>query len=479
MLADATRITADIDWALANPGDEATNTLSCYAILDVGSSHVYRKKDIDWIRGASFLLTDQKKKWGHVAFMDTTTLTNAVQILDPEIEMAECPAGKIIDLATFVQAAIFEDHIMHLETSYDLSGRARSLFNDLVPIQSIKWMHVPDLRELFNHLWTNAESTSAQLFTYPELAQKFSVWWTSVLGYKIALEDVASPATDYRKYFSSIETSAIIHAIDGIDKYYSNLVQEAYSNFGLVRIYIVESCLRAIFNYVVANALQATYYASAYRTYLKKLIQEEFDQSTPRYLKSLSNLLEEQHEFALTQEAVSFARQPVPLCLSAALSKTSTLNDVVNKIGELRAAAEPLRKKRRELDEALRVGNLPVFGRLCKAISDDAAALSRSEYFLGHSQLGRLAVSIGGARPFFGALGHLLVSFSKLPDEIKNVLRARFVRPELWAIAQLGSEARQALDGTEHLYSLLASKGFRISHLERETNREILSRLSG
>ena len=145
---------------------------------------------------------------------------------------------------------------------------------------------------------------------------------------------------------------------------------------------------------------------------------------------------------------------------------------------ELRSLSSPLRAKRKELEQALRAGDLPVVQRLTRAIADDAAALASSDYFLGHSVPGRIAVSIGGARPLFGALGHLLVSFSRLPDEVKAILRARFVRPEIWAVARLGSEARHMLNATDHLYSLLAAKGLQISRADRDANREILMRLS-
>ena len=83
---------------------------------------------------------------------------------------------------------------------------------------------------------------------------------------------------------------------------------------------------------------------------------------------------------------------------------------------------------------------------------------------------------VGGARPIMGALGVLVAHYLKLPDEVRDILKSRLVRPEMWFLTELSAEARQTTNVLQPLTRLLRTKGYapnanEFSVLERELTR--------
>lgn len=148
------------------------------------------------------------------------------------------------------------------------------------------------------------------------------------------------------------------------------------------------------------------------------------------------------------------------------------------KIIYLRELVGPLRARRLEFEQAFRNQDQPMVHALAKAIKEDARLLAKSEFAAGRGLLSKLILSPGGARPAFGALGKLLVSFSKLPSEVREVLRQRCVRPELWAITRLSAQARRTINCLDPLYDLLKQKGFVLDPQKAASSLNVLKRLA-
>jgi hypothetical protein len=167
----------------------------------------------------------------------------------------------------------------------------------------------------------------------------------------------------------------------------------------------------------------------------------------------------------------------MPFVLSAALAGARSCAELCANVVKLRKLAEPLRHKRNELTLAWRNKDQAAVNALSHAVTDGARALASIQYFAGHGLVARLVLSPGGARPAFGALGQLLISFSGLPDDVKAVLRHRLVRPELWAVTQLSAQARRVIDCVDPLYELMRPKGLRASRADLKGHLTMLRRL--
>lgn len=472
-------IDAQIDYAVQNPHEETHRCLLSFAALDLGLGHVLRdrRRDPSWFQhDARHAVNAAIPQTGTCALLDTTTLLNAYRILHPDIEVKSVPPGAIFDLATFVSACLFEDNLVFLENPGVSSTEVTKLLEGL-SVVSLAWEDDSDLGIIVEHTWAEAERYTPGLFNDRTLREGFVKHWSSLIGKDVGL-NVASWPADYRQYFSSVDAYAVQSAIVGTDQDENIMYSSIDDDF--LHEFITQSSIRVLFYSLLSNALNVTYYASSFRSRLREMVYQYTEHSvvtdTQALFKSLNDVFHEdiaKDEFVVPDIVMPFA-------LSAALMGVTSCAELCEHIAELREAVTPLRKKRNELATAWRNHDQAAVRALVKAVTEDAKLIADHTFFAGHGITSQLILSSGGARTALGALGKLLLCFSGLPDDVKELLRQRCVRPELWVVARLSAQARRVINCVDPVNDLLKRKGKLLDadKPEREWQLKMLQRLT-
>ena len=464
-----------IEYALNNPGRDSHRELFCYAALDMSLGHVLRdrRRDPAWFgTEAQQDISEVMPASGTCGILDTTTVVNAFCILSENEPVASLPPGSIFDLATFVSACIFEDNVVFLANRRVSTNDIASLLDEL-PVRELPWGSDSGFSVIVENTWGEAERYAPALFNHPNWRAKYVEHWSALVGESLDLSAASWPG-DYRRYFSSIDSVAIESAIVGHDPGDDHLT----TVFDLAKGFVTESSVRAVFYSVLANAIGATYHASSFRTRLREMIYEQAAHTVVTDTMEILKRLDEAFHQDIAKDDLVISEVEVPFALSAALAGVTTCSELCENVMKLRGIAAPLRAKRAELALAWRNQEQASVHALLKAVTNDARRLADCEFFAGHGLMAKLILSPGGARPTLGALGRLLLCFSKLPKEVQEVLRQRCVRPELWAVSRLSAQARRVINCLDPLYELLKPKGLVLSPIEASTHLEVLRRLA-
>lgn len=480
------QIDEQIDYSLQNLNNESHRSLLSFAALDMGLGHVLRdrRRDAEWFKQAAQNAVNAViPQSGTCALLDTTTLLNAYRILHPDIGVEALPPGAIFDLATFISACLFEDNIVFLDNSGVSASEVTELLGGL-PAVSLAWQDEGDLGIIIENTWGEAERYTPGLFNHPALRDRFVEHWSLLSGNEVELKAASWPA-DYRKYFSSIDSSAIKTAIIGTDedhylRYASEDVKYGPSDDHFMHEFITESSIRTVFYSLLSNALNVTYYASSFRSRLREMVYEYTERTVVSDTQALFSRLNQVFHEDVAKDDLGDPDVEMPFALSAALMGVKSCAELCEHIAELRDAVGPLRKNRNELATAWRNRDQAAVRALVKAVTEDAKLLADHTFFAGHGILSHLLLSSGGARTALGALGKLLLCFSKLPDDVKELLRQRCVRPELWVVTRLSAQARRVINCVDPVNDLLKRKGSLsdVHKSEEEWQLKMLERLA-
>ena len=471
------RINSEIEYSLKNPSLEARRELACYAALDMSTGHILRDKrlDIEWyINNARSTIDSLFSSNDQRGIVDTTTLVNAFNILDPNRDPSYFTGGAIFDFATFLNAIVYEDTLVFLKNPEINKADINRIIEDLNVIE-LPWGGDDDFSIIVENAWGEAERWTPDLFSHPQWKDKHQRHWSTLCGHNLDI-DTSDWPKDYREYFSSVDLMAVekaVNEIDELDDSYGNILIDY--NF---KPFVVESSIRAVFYLILGNAIEANYYASSHRSRLKEIIIEATSDALAVNEDRLANHVHDSFYKDLSTDALVTPSVELPFILPATLSGIKNNQQLLEKINELRLLTKPLRKKRSELSIAIRNQDQANLHAIAAAITEQAKALSKAQYFLGHSIVSKLILSPGGARPIFGALGKLLLHFSKLPDNVQEILNSRLIRPELWTITSLSAQARRAINCLPILYDLLAEKNIPISETIVKENEAFLIRLA-
>jgi hypothetical protein len=355
-------------------------------------------------------------------------------------------------------------------------SRIEQLLHGKIAVTAIPWQSDQTINLILSHIWGGAEWLIPQLFANETWAARAHHFWEVIIGEQLGWR-ISKVTGNYRQYFASVESSAIEWAIAKTDPDYVGLTPVG-AKMGMDERFVCESTIRAVFYTLLSNVTGATYYSNAYRTYTKNLLLSEFHKDAVNQTADIFRFLEQHYWADIAEDHLIKTDVKMPFIFSSVLRGTETVQDVCERIVELRMVCEPLRAKRRELESALKRKDQAVLHALVKSVGDNGETLAQNQYFIGRSIPARLALSIGGARPVFGGLGYLLTCLARLPDDVVKVLRMRFVRPELWVITRLSSEAREMISSVDHFYKLIHQKGSKAKDYEYDLNAKTLERLS-
>ncbi|WP_416308263.1 hypothetical protein [Neptunicella sp. SCSIO 80796] len=471
------RINHGIEYSLQHPSEEGERYLMCLAATDLGTGHILRdaRPENYWYKECALNAAQQYTgELDSCALVDNTTLVNAFELLDPKSTSAHVQASDIFDLATVINTVVFEENLIYLQNEKVTKQKINALFDNL-NIVELPWGQEDDFSLMIDNAWGEAERYTPDLFQSSPLDKQFIEHWQKITGLELTT-DALLWTGDYRKYFSSIDSDAVEETVNGnfypSESYFSHL-----NNYKTER-FVTETSVRTVFYTLLSNLTNVSYHSNAYRSKLQRILFE----STANFVSSdslnLLNHINDGFYSDIAKDNLLSAPIQLPFALSAALSGTKTPQDFIDKINELRVLAGPLRERKNELAQAIRDQDQAAVTAINKAIADNAKSLSEHKYNLGNGMVAKKLLSPGGARPIFGALGKLLLHFAVLPKDVKDVLRQRTVRPELWILSDISAQARQATECLPRLYQLLECKGVSVDKKDRQQIREALARFA-
>ena len=262
--------------------DDSLAHLLSFAAFDVPSGHVLNwRTDHEWFSEGVRLSRPALPPGRSIALLDNTTLTNALTLLSPDHGVTGLPAGAILDLGTFATAFVFEDHLVALNPGPVVDAVATKLLPGDSQLVQLAWQSNETFGKVLTHLWDASERFTSGLCQAPAWQTVLQRHWTYILGADIP-EDFYLKQGDYRKYFSSVCSMAMEHAIVETDRYHDWSALSHGEWLGLRDSFAAESTLRAVFCQFYASAIGATYYANAYRAQIRSLVSSEVTHTDPR-----------------------------------------------------------------------------------------------------------------------------------------------------------------------------------------------------
>jgi hypothetical protein len=445
--------------------DDSTASLLSLASFDVPSGHVIRYETrADWYAEARRVIRPANAAPDRsVGFLDTTTLINALSLLSSNAPIVKLPAGAILDLGTFVNAYVFEDDLVYLDPDAPhLMQLMESALPADAPLSALRWQSNTTHSTVLTHLWDAAERFTAALCKHDSWQPLLREYWSIILGADVP-PDFYEKQTAFRDYFSSVSSLAMEQAVVGSDRYHDWSANSFDDWMGLQDEFAAESTLRAVFCQLYACCIDASYYSNVYRAQVRKLVSDKLSQDAPAVNSAMISFVQREFWKSASADAQSlFDATPIelPLVLFAVLRGADRATMCVERLCTIREKAALFRAHRAELSDAFARGEIAAVTALRRAVSEDARAFANLNELAGQSRMLRGILTVGGARPVLGALGCLASHFLKLPDDVKSVVRARMVRPELWFLTGLAAEARETMQALPALRRILRSRGY-------------------
>lgn len=453
------------EYYLDRDDDDAAASLLSLASFDVPSGHVIRnERRADWYATARRVIRPPNATPDRsVAFLDTTTLINALSILSSNAPVVKLPAGAILDLGTFLNAYVFEDDLVYLDpTTAHVTQLMESALPADAPLSALHWQTNEIHGTVLTHLWDASERFTAALCKHASWQPLLREYWSIILGADVP-PNFYEKQTKFRTYFSSVASIAMEQAVIGSDQYHDWSAAPFDAWVGLQDEFAAESTLRAVFCQLYACCIDASYYSNVYRAQVRTLVSDKLIHEAPAVNSAMIAFV--QKEFwksasADTQALLDATPIELPLVLFAVLKGADRSTICVERLCAIRERASVFRAHRAELSDAFARGDIAAITALRRAVTVDARAFASLNELAGQSRMLRGILTVGGARPLLGALGCLASHFLKLPDDVKSVLRARMVRPELWFLTGLAAEARETMQALPALRRILRSRGY-------------------
>lgn len=451
-----------------------------------GSTDDMINKVRSWIRHVAAM------KEANAVFMDTTTLYTA-QALASDVAGKYLSPATLLDLSTFVQAVVLYDQIFHLESRLvDGPGINDKLGNEPIIVEipvakfdepynpyvlngvgaylgNVFHQTVSDLRKLYS------ARKQRGTFEYDHL-EKIRLAWSTVLGFQINTEDILNPdeGTSWRSDGTTLLQDLLNLSREGIreSRLYDveqNLERsKTLSDPSYVYKYISETNHRASFNSHISRVLQLPYASSITRMpfrdnyyYFAQVVHEQLES-----IKAINKYLLEYRPAYFVPDKVL----RLPVFLSVALSRCSSLDMFYEVLADLRKQAEPFRRHRREYELALQKPNSTELISLRKAIESDASNLTRALIAPVASAFAAVLAANAGGTPALAVTGiGLLTAIGQFDEAQQDLLLRRLLRPEEWFLSNITQTARaitDSLSDVKKLWKCHMSDSYYVSRFE-------------
>ena len=288
--------------------------------------------------------------------MDTTTIQTALSLLQGNSDILT--PMTLLDLANVVSALIVNDNVFHLASSHlDSTSFNELLGNEpiFIPIPvnqncppAVGSLTIGHWKQSRVYLTTLAHPESR----YPEDARAIRSAWETILG----------PGSDWKNWHE--ETIEFVNRHYGEESDPPRFLAEATDLFragtfadrkpmisrGRVGDFVGECNLRSLFDWSIAYAFKLPYVPNSFRLPFQQFLYAKGDATRQYLIRFLDNeTLKKAREVQSIEHHLR-----VPQFLSAILGRASSLQEVVQLLQGYRLDAVALRKRKAEVDGAIR-----------------------------------------------------------------------------------------------------------------------------
>jgi hypothetical protein len=403
--------------------------------------------------------------------MDNTTLFTAKELLmgsDPSYVLTPLT---LLDLSTFVTNVVIHERIYHLESRTFSSSRFNELLGEevftSVPVRSSSSLEDAIVRvwyETTQHIQKlryGAEARGPVAEEYRTLQQG----WSRLLDQEVSTDLLFDP--NEHEHWSSDEQ-------DMLSKVVNITHHRGVDAMGLpsdrVRRIVSESNLRGDFSERVAMILGCPYSAGTTREPLLRLRYEQSGRLAPQL--SIKAIEDEYRKYV---RAYVTDPMPIPLFLTAVLSKTDSLNGFFSELANLRKSARAFRAHRAGMDEAAEKGNIELYTDLRQAIASKAEfwqTLLEACPIVASGAAVVAALSTTGTVPLFASTVAAAMSVLRaMSESSRKRIARRLLKPHFWFVSELSTSASGLTDLTAKVGALWTLRPAQVQHLARGLKR--------
>jgi hypothetical protein len=405
------------------------------------------------------------------AFFDTTTLYTVDRLMRQD--NSYLTPTTLVDLANFVSAVVLFDRVFYLETAaIDSDALNAALGSDvIVPLPLSRFsaglrMEAGILADTWqasgNHCSQLLRATKQSNAHYDERCAVERAW-TVLLGRDLTIDDLLDEWYVDKSYDSD-GPELILRMLD-TGRSIGGSSQAFQHIAGQLRIrdldqwatgagmpadvsHVVTECnYRACFNSHVGYYLNLRYVANSFRLPFQRFL---FDRaySADADLATLHLIEQEYARQVANLRLASTSGLVVPFFLAAILADLQRVEDFGAVLGAVRRQAAALRRRRRELDEAIAGDNPQVVKKVLASLRVEAKKLNAGVAKSASASTAAVAVSAlsGAAAPvLLAAIFVVAFAGSFAPEAVSRIVR-RATRPEWWMLANQARVATSMLN---------------------------------
>lgn len=386
------------------------------------------------------------------SFMDATTLHRVAHLAGVATTGPRFLTDAFLfwDLSTFVNAVVLSDKVFHIETRWlDSLKLNEAIGGEPVIVPIPQPMPKSAVEKYLWALWFESKRF------LDALERVRDEYWESIQAGWRALFYQSShtiPLFDDRFLQRHYSSEYMVWRQLNRPNYYASLRQAfiGSNNYDHNKAceYVVENTARGIFNFRLAEAIGLPYYPSTLRLPVLSAFNRQAS-SLIFHLPRLDEMID--REFSQVVSSYKrFSPLTMPLFFTALMKRVSSRSDLLPALGELRSEAAPLRRRRRELEDAFALGSALEIDALRGALQDQANNLFTK---WGIPLAVGTTAAIVAILPSIGMLSTsrlLLISMLSgalniKPKWLSSTTRL-VLKPHFYFISNVASEAREALN---------------------------------
>lgn len=208
-------------------------------------------------------------------------------------------------------------------------------------------------------------------------------------------------------------------------------------------LFILECNNRSVFNSLFGYLIEVPYMPSAARTPFHRVFYERA-RTVQHHLSALEKIESEHRRTVESHFPTSQNNLILPFSLGVVLSKIDSLSEFFERSAEVREQAEPLRRHRADLDEALISGDRYTAEQLRSAFEQEANSLcEKFPYAPLAAGVSTVLAAVGSATPSLILATIVVFTISSVvPTQVLRRLEQKAFRPQHWALSNMVDTTR-------------------------------------